>query len=57
MLFWLLVVSILCFAWGFAAGATHEQYKPFNRFEMPPYRSVPSHADELDALMRKARDK
>ena len=28
MLFWLVVVAVVAFSWGFAAGATHEQYKP-----------------------------
>jgi hypothetical protein len=28
MIFWLIVVAVVAFSWGFAAGATHEQYKP-----------------------------
>jgi hypothetical protein len=27
-MFWLIVVGVVAFSWGFAAGATHEQYKP-----------------------------
>jgi hypothetical protein len=27
-MFWLAVVAVVAFSWGFAAGATHEQYKP-----------------------------
>jgi hypothetical protein len=27
-MFWLAVVGVVAFSWGFAAGATHEQYKP-----------------------------
>lgn len=27
-MFWLSVVAVVAFSWGFAAGATHEQYKP-----------------------------
>lgn len=28
VIFWLIVVGVVAFSWGFAAGATHEQYKP-----------------------------
>jgi hypothetical protein len=28
VMFWLAVVGVVAFSWGFAAGATHEQYKP-----------------------------
>jgi hypothetical protein len=27
-MYWLIVVGVVGFSWGFAAGATHEQYKP-----------------------------
>lgn len=30
-MFWLFVVAVVAFSWGFAAGATHEQYKPIKR--------------------------
>lgn len=40
-MFWLIVVGVVAFSWGFAAGATHEQYRPIGRSEMPPYRSIP----------------
>ena len=30
-MFWLIVVGVVAFSWGFAAGATHEQYKPIKK--------------------------
>jgi hypothetical protein len=30
-MFWLIVVAVVAFCWGFAAGATHEQYKPVRK--------------------------
>jgi len=32
MLFWLIVVGVVAFSWGFVAGATHEQYRPISEF-------------------------
>lgn len=44
MLFWLIVVGVLAFSWGFAAGATHGQYKPIKaRQEASP----PARADRV----------
>jgi hypothetical protein len=30
-MFWLIVVGVVAFSWGFAAGSTHEQYKPIKK--------------------------